>query len=326
MGKRYSWTRVLSAKWTLGATYTSISTKERFGQIPINELIQYYNFSICNEKTGIYALLGDPVDHSLSHITHNKIFRDYQLNALYCKIPVSENEVSAFLEKAKFSFAGFSITRPLKNAVIPGQIINTVYIENCNLQFANTDASSALSLIEEKNLSRNEEIAVIGTGSTAQAITYALFNAGWKKITLLSRNPNKVQRVCFPIKSYESISRFEPLGLIINTTPPCASFSEEFLEKIKALKPIIFDVNYHPSSSQLMKIIDEGFCKSISGIELFSYQAAKQMGFWFNFSFDQQEKIRISIQSMVVNHLQSKESSNLSLQEATLGSDAKDFP
>ena len=66
-----------------------------------------------------YAVIGDPVAHSLSPQMHNAAFNALGISAEYVAVHVKENELPAFADRARKEFAGFNITVPHKNAIIP---------------------------------------------------------------------------------------------------------------------------------------------------------------------------------------------------------------
>ena len=69
-----------------------------------------------NTETKIMAVIGDPIDHSLSPFMHNHIIAENGYNAVYFPFRVQTEEgLKRFLRSAGIlNFAGFNITMPHK--------------------------------------------------------------------------------------------------------------------------------------------------------------------------------------------------------------------
>ena len=66
------------------------------------------------------AVLGKPIAHSLSPVLHNAAYRSLNLNDwLYDKHEVGEDDLDAFLKGLDSTWAGLSLTMPLKRTIQP---------------------------------------------------------------------------------------------------------------------------------------------------------------------------------------------------------------
>ncbi len=168
MGSIGQFGRIIAHHMGSPITYAILSEEKKTapGQLTIEELTKQYRYSSFNS---IYALIGDPIDLSISHITHNQTFEKLGLFAVYIKIALKENEIKTFLTYVKkLPFKGLSVTMPLKEAIIPylDEIddeakaigaINTLVIQNHKIIGFNTDGKGALDAIQQ---SFNLETAV----------------------------------------------------------------------------------------------------------------------------------------------------------------------
>ena len=67
-----------------------------------------------------FALIGNPVSHSLSPIMHNYWFNKYNINAEYQPLNINENEIEKVIGKVKDKeIKGINVTLPYKKSVIP---------------------------------------------------------------------------------------------------------------------------------------------------------------------------------------------------------------
>ena len=67
-----------------------------------------------------FAIIGDPISHSLSPTMHNYWFKKYKINAEYKLLNISEEEIPNVLKKVKNGeIKGINVTLPYKKSVIP---------------------------------------------------------------------------------------------------------------------------------------------------------------------------------------------------------------
>ena len=67
-----------------------------------------------------YFVIGNPIDHSLSPKLQNYWLKENNINALYDKIELNENDLEKFIKDIKQQkITGCNVTVPFKQAVIP---------------------------------------------------------------------------------------------------------------------------------------------------------------------------------------------------------------
>ena len=98
-----------------------------------------------------YFVIGNPINHSLSPKLHNYWIKQHNINAIYEKIKLEENEIESFIDKIRnHKIDGCNITVPFKKKVIPfldklsseaekTQSVNTIINNGGNLIGYNTD-------------------------------------------------------------------------------------------------------------------------------------------------------------------------------------------
>ncbi len=130
-----------------------------------------------------FAVIGDPIDHSLSPNIHSAVFRELNLDCSYIayRIPKGELEVGiAGLKKIKVY--GFNVTIPHKvdmmkyldkideSCSLIGAV-NTVTNENGILKGYNTDMDGFLEPFKKKKLNiKDTKVLLLGAGGAARAI------------------------------------------------------------------------------------------------------------------------------------------------------------
>lgn len=265
------------------------------GQLTAKTLIEQYHHNSLNEQTILFGLIGDPVDLSISDITHNNLIESCGLNAVYVKIKVIPAELSEFLELAKeFPFHGLSVTMPLKEHIIPfldeidSQAINigavnTLFFQKGKIIGFNTDGIGALNAIEEKYLVKDKQIVIIGAGGATKAIAYEAIRRGGK-VTILNRDEEKSsqigQRLDCRGKGLDYIATCSETGydMLINCTPsPLPIHSDYILPQA-----IVMDITTNPRETLFLKLAKEKGCPIIYGYRMFVEQAVGQFNLWLN--------------------------------------------
>ncbi len=99
-----------------------------------------------------FAIIGNPISHSLSPIMHNYWFNKYNIDAEYVPLNIKEKEIKDVINQIKNKeIEGANVTLPFKKFVIPflakiindaneTHSVNTIMLdENDNLIGENTD-------------------------------------------------------------------------------------------------------------------------------------------------------------------------------------------
>ena len=122
-----------------------------------------------------YLVIGNPIDHSLSPKLHNYWIKENNIDAIYGKKKLDENELkNVILEVKEEKISGINVTVPFKKAVIPfldelsaevneTQSVNTIYFQNGKTIGHNTDiAGFELAIKYAKYDITNKKIFVLG--------------------------------------------------------------------------------------------------------------------------------------------------------------------
>ena len=141
-----------------------------------------------------YAVIGDPIDHTLSPNIHNAAFRELGLDCTYIGYRIPKGELAAGIESLKkIKISGFNVTIPhkvemikfLDNVSEECSVIgatNTVSNVDGRLRGYNTDMDGFLDPLKRRNLSvKDSSVLLIGAGGAARAITAGIAKEKPKK-------------------------------------------------------------------------------------------------------------------------------------------------
>jgi len=308
MGEHGQISRILNPILGHHFTYASLNSKLKTaeGQLSARILSNLYSYKKLNVHTKMFGLIGDPVDQSLSHVTHNHYFQTIGLNAVYVKMVVRINELFEFLELAKnLNFQGFSVTMPLKEAVMPYLdwidpqakemgACNTIVIREGKLLGYNTDSIGALNAIEHAEKVMEKRIVILGAGGAARAIAYEAERRG-AKVTLLNRNSEKARLIAQQIgcrwgeiESMDVCCR-EGYEILINCTPLFMPIESAYILS----DSIVMDINTRAIDTSFLKAAKEKNCRIVYGYEMFIEQAIGQFNYWLGSETDEHECYQI---------------------------------
>ena len=272
------------------------------GQIDYEILRNVYRAEKLTAQTTPYGLLGNPVGHSLGAAIHNAAFRSLGLDAVY--MPLLSSDLKDFRKAANvYPLAGFSVTIPHKQKILRfldrvDRIVkmagaaNTVRIRHGRWEAINTDVEGIVvpvrrmfRLTEEEFFGRKFRAVVLGTGGAARAALTALRELRCRDISIAGRNPAKARRLAkeFGGKAISIASLSEEVfALMIHSTPVGMwPHSDQCLLRPEQINAnVVFDLVYNPAQTRLLQLARERRCKTISGLEMFLAQAARQFEYW----------------------------------------------
>ena len=136
-------------------------------------------------KTEVCAIIGDPVEHSLSPVMHNAAFKELGLSLVYVAFTVTPTELkTAVLGAKSLGLKGLNVTMPHKNAVMNYLdevdataksigAVNTILCNQGKLIGYNTDGNGAMVALQENGIDAEEKkLVLLGAGGAAKAIAY----------------------------------------------------------------------------------------------------------------------------------------------------------
>ncbi len=306
MGEAGSFTRVLGAKYGAPYTYANFNVDRNFapGMFGYHVLKRDYAYDQINEMTEVYAVIGDPIGHSLSPAIHNAAFRELGLNKVMVPILIPADRLKETIEQLTWlKIRGYSITIPHKQAAVSlltaadGGVertgaCNTMVLKDDGARIGyNSDYRAAMDSIEAAMggpptdggpgpLDR-KQVVILGAGGVARPIAFGLLRRG-AGVTICNRTEENANDLAVQLgcRTANWGTRASILAdVIINCTPvgmhpnvddspmPPAGFRSG---------TIAMDTVYHPENTMFLKLARERDCKTISGVDMFIRQAAIQ--------------------------------------------------
>ncbi len=246
-------------------------------------------------RTVLYAVLGNPVGHSLSPVMHNRAFAHVGLNAVYVAFETAD--IGAALDGIRaLGIGGASVTIPHKEEAVALVdrldeearrigAVNTVVNRGGELTGYNTDGRGAVMALSEHLDVSGREAALIGAGGAARAIGFALAAAG-ARVTVFNRGEARGRALAEDLgAAFQPLARFDAARceVLINTTPvgmaPRGGETPVDIEGLPA-SAVVMDIVYNPLETELLRRARRRGCTVISGVSMFVFQGALQFERW----------------------------------------------
>ncbi|MER5570080.1 shikimate dehydrogenase [Streptomyces goshikiensis] len=243
------------------------------------------------------AVLGSPIEHSLSPVLHRAAYQELGLaDWSYDRFEIDEAALPEFMAGLGDGWAGLSLTMPLKRAIIPlldgisdtassVEAVNTVvFTEDGRRLGDNTDIPGIVSALHERGVEKVPSAAILGAGATASSALAALSRICTGEVTAYVRSRARAdemrqwgERLGVAVRTADWSLAAEALAepLVIATTP--AGTTDALAASVPDGAGTLFDVLYDPWPTALAAAWSERGGKLIGGLDLLVHQAVLQV-------------------------------------------------
>ena len=263
-------------------------------------------------NTKLLGLIGHPIKHSFSPYIHNITSELLKTDYVYLPFDVTNDNLhNALKGMIALDIRGFNVTIPHKEnilqylnniseeASIVGAV-NTVLNDHGTLIGYNTDIYGITeTLIPYKEDLNGTTVTIVGAGGGARAVIYSLLrNFKINKINLINRTKERAETLkeyftdkmkfdhfeTFELIPPDNVKLFNQSKLIINATS--VGMTPDYDDSITPLKEsfnkeqIVFDMVYNPAKTQLLNIAKRSGAKTLDGLMMLAFQAAKSYELW----------------------------------------------
>lgn len=244
-----------------------------------------------------FAVMGNPIEHSLSPFIHHYFAKQTHMHLIYEKIKVEEQgfkqQVSDFFSQ---NGKGLNITLPFKQQAYAmaeqttprckrAGAANTLWMENHQLHADNTDGIGLIRDLNRYFDLQGARILILGAGGAARGIIAPLLEHHLADLAITNRTLATAMQLQndFPglrcIKATELIGEFD---LIINATS--ASLAGELAIVPKdclTTRPFCYDLAYNQKdSTPFVQYAQAADCIAVDGLGMLIEQAAEAFFIW----------------------------------------------
>ena len=244
-----------------------------------------------------YLVIGNPIEHSLSPKIHNYWIKENNINAIYDKKKLSQDELQNIISDVKDEkINGINVTVPFKKLIIPfldelspeskkTQSVNTIYLQDGKIIGHNTDiAGFDLSIKFLKYDVTGKKIFILGAGGVVPSIIYSLQKMKASKILLSNRTIKRAESLKNLFKDLEIVEwGVTPnFDMVINATS-IGLKNEDGIKldynKIGSNK-FFYDVIYNPKETVFLNKAKLSGNRTENGKMMFIYQAHQSFTIW----------------------------------------------
>ena len=309
LGDVGQFSRIINIPFT-PVTHESLPAKAAPGQLTANEIMATRLITQIFDKKK-YAILGHNIAYSVSPQMHGAAFLATRLAHDYLRADIET--VQEFVESPFFKssdFGGCSVTIPHKQSIMPyvdvlsdaareiGSVNTLVVKQELGeddfiriIRGDNTDWKGIYNPLKRKLQGSFKGYALIlGAGGTARAAAYAANKLGLERI-YYNRTPGKAAELANVFggtlvtnldetgnDSLGEALKDGELKVVLSTLPAAAEFT--LPEWVIPKSPIVFDVNYKPYYTKLLRQAEDNDCQVIRGSEMLWEQGVAQFELW----------------------------------------------
>ena len=267
-----------------------------------------------------YAVIGDPIGHSLSPLLHNTAFKAQNINGNYAAIHVPHGKLKNFVAAVRGSpLKGFNATIPHKQNIIPlldyideeamlCGAVNTVVQQNGLLKGYNTDMEGLnLALKQAGHGFTNKNVLLIGAGGAARAVALKAVLENAKSLHIAARSTEKARELAEHVSKVTGITvnysdnaatelekACKNADLLINATPLGMKGIAENHANLDFLAympkhGLVCDLVYNPLETALLKRAQELDIDIMNGLGMLVFQALIAQELFFGKEINKQK-------------------------------------
>lgn len=250
--------------------------------------------------TALYAVIGNPIEHSKSPEIHQAFARQTHIQMEYTRILAEHNSFDDKLQAFQaaggcgvnvtlpFKELAFSVCSELSEYARAAKAVNTILFKARDRWIGtNTDGIGLIQDIKQ-NLKLNiygRRVLILGAGGATRGIIQPLLNEGVDRLVIVNRTVSRAKQLGseFGIAGigYEDL-KDQQFDLIINATstslfnqlPPVPA-------TILSRQCIAYDLVYANQPTAFMRwALGHGACTAVDGLGMLIEQAAAAFYFW----------------------------------------------
>jgi shikimate dehydrogenase len=248
---------------------------------------------VIGRATRVFAILGDPVSHSLSPTMHNAAFLALGLPAVYVPLRCSSDDLPSLMHSLGRAGGGGNVTVPHKEAAAGAldssqevvkvvEACNTFWNEDGRTMGDNTDVHGVIEALHQLQVS-DAPWYIAGTGGGARAAVTAAREMG----VAVSAGSRTAERK----KSFErwitrqgvALAPAPDCRVLINSTPLGLRPGDAFPIEVNrfARAEIAFDMVYSRGETSWIRAVRSKVRRAADGRAMLVAQGAAAFGRWF---------------------------------------------
>lgn len=255
-------------------------------------------------RTKVLALLGDPVEHSLSPAIQNAAFRAEALDGAYVALRCGSEEVGPLVRGIARAGGGGNVTLPHKGrcaeavevsseAVSRTGACNTYWLEDGRVHGDNTDVEGfrrALNTLLGRS-AEGARVLLVGAGGAARAALLGLLDEGVADVTIANRTRERALELAamldpsrVTVSEEGRIPRGAGFDVVVNATRLGLHAGDPLPVDLAGMGngEAIMDLVYGPSGTSLVRQATALGIRAADGGEMLIQQGAVAFERWWS--------------------------------------------
>ncbi len=265
-----------------------------------------------NGHTKTLALIGNPVEHTMSPVIHNALAAVYGHNVVYTPYLVDQDLEGAIRGAAALHFAGLNVTVPHKTEVMKyvvevdafaGRIgaVNTLVPVEGGFKAYNTDIPGLYrGMLSDGVSMEKEQVIILGAGGAARSVAMLALDKGAGHVYILNRTLQKAEAIAGEVNAcagrafatamelaeYKKLSGQQYLCIQATSVGLYPHVHDVVIEEPDFYKMIHtgYDLIYNPYETKFMSLVKANGGQAFNGLKMLLYQGIIAYELWNDIS------------------------------------------
>lgn len=271
--------------------------------------------------TKILAVIGNPIEHTLSPMIHNHLAREYGHNLVYVPFKVEEDLEGAIRGAKAMQFSGLNVTVPHKTEVLQyvkevddfaARIgaVNTLVPMKGGFKAYNTDIPGLYrGMISDGVQIAGEEMIILGAGGAARSVAILALEKKAKHVYILNRTLTRARNIAdevnalagkefvtaLELKDYKQLEGRKYLCVQATSVGLFPAVNEVVLEDAAFYDMVHtgYDLIYNPYETKFMSLVKAHGGQAFNGLKMLLYQGIIAYELWNQISVSEEVSQRI---------------------------------
>ena len=238
-----------------------------------------------------FAVLGDPVGHSLSPRIHMAALDASGIGGSYQAIRADRNRLAEAVDQMRSGFfAGLNVTMPLKRAAAEfcdhlteeahvASSVNSLRAGGGKIEGHSTDSVAVASLLGSGGFGTEAPVVVLGGGATAEVVAHACAN---RMLYLSARREEQAADLAERLGSEPAVVAFgvPVAGAIVINATTVGMRGESLPEGLLEAASGLIDLPYRDKPTPAVEMAGRMGIPVVDGIQFLVTQAAASFSWW----------------------------------------------